>query len=92
MTPPESLPRFHLCILPVAFSTFLEPPYNQPYNQPPSKSAGAVNPEEAGHLRLALKSFEDAIRVSRGKNMLALIGKPMTLFSLGRYLGALAGY
>ncbi|KAB5570679.1 hypothetical protein GE09DRAFT_1283735 [Coniochaeta sp. 2T2.1] len=64
--------------------------------QAPSKSAGpgssAVDPERAELLRSALKSFDDAIRVSQGRNMLAVMGKSRALYSLGKYAEALAGY
>ncbi|RFU32982.1 hypothetical protein B7463_g3317, partial [Scytalidium lignicola] len=62
--------------------------------QPPSKSAapGAIDPEKAEILRAALKSFEDAIRVSQGRNMMAVLGKSRALFSLGKYAEALEGY
>jgi RNA polymerase-associated protein CTR9 len=61
---------------------------------PPSKSAqhGAIDPEKAEFLRSALKSFEDAIRVSQGRNMMAVMGKARALFSLGKYDQALEGY
>lgn len=62
--------------------------------QPPSKSAapGAIDPEKADILRASLKSFEDAIRVSQGRNMMAVLGKSRALFSLGKYADALEGY
>lgn len=64
--------------------------------QAPSKAAGsgpgAIDPERAELLRSALKSFDDAIRVSQGRNMLAVMGKSRALFSLGKYAEALAGY
>lgn len=62
--------------------------------QQPSKSAGAgtVDPEKAELLRSALKSFEDAIRVSSGKNMLAVMGKARAYFSMGKYPEALSAY
>lgn len=62
--------------------------------QLPSKSAGpgAVDPEKAELLRSALKSFEDAIRVSSGKNMLAVMGKARAFFSMGKYPEALSAY
>ena len=64
--------------------------------QAPSKTAGsgpsAIDPERAELLRSALKSFDDAIRVSQGRNMLAVMGKSRALFSLGKYAEALAGY
>jgi RNA polymerase-associated protein CTR9 len=62
--------------------------------QPPSKSAApdAIDPEKAEILRASLKSFEDAIRVSQGRNMMAVLGKSRALFSLGKYPEALEGY
>ncbi|CCC13982.1 hypothetical protein SMACR_08103 [Sordaria macrospora] len=60
--------------------------------QPPSKAPGAVDPEKTETLRAALKSFDDALRVSSGENMLAVIGKARALFSLSRYADALAAY
>lgn len=62
--------------------------------QPPSKSAvpGAIDPEKSEILRASLKSFEDAIRVSQGRNMMAVLGKSRALFSLGKYAEALEGY
>jgi RNA polymerase-associated protein CTR9 len=62
--------------------------------QPPSKSAapGTIDPEKADILRASLKSFEDAIRVSQGRNMMAVLGKSRALFSLGKYAEALEGY
>jgi len=62
--------------------------------QPPSKSAapGAIDAEKAEILRASLKSFEDAIRVSQGRNMMAVLGKSRALFSLGKYADSLEGY
>ncbi|RDW84476.1 tetratricopeptide-1 [Coleophoma cylindrospora] len=62
--------------------------------QPPSKSANlnAMDPEKTEILQAALKSFKDAIRVSQGRNMMAVLGKSRTLFSLGKYAEALEGY
>lgn len=60
--------------------------------QGPSKSGVAVESEKAELLRSALKSFEDAIRVSSGKNMLAVMGKARALFSMGKYPEALSAY
>ncbi|KAG9246403.1 hypothetical protein BJ878DRAFT_497313 [Calycina marina] len=62
--------------------------------QPPTKSAaaGAIDQEKADLLRAALKAFEDSIRVSQGRNMMALLGKSRALFSLGKYPEALEGY
>lgn len=60
----------------------------------PSKAPGPapIDPEKAEHLRNALKCFDDAIRVSHGKNVLALLGKARALFSLTKYAEALALY
>ncbi|ORY69521.1 tetratricopeptide [Pseudomassariella vexata] len=60
----------------------------------PSKAPGptAIDPEKADLLRNALRAFEDAIRVSHNKNVLALMGKARTLFSLTKYAEALSLY
>jgi RNA polymerase-associated protein CTR9 len=63
--------------------------------KPPSKvsAPGAVEQSERVEiLREALKCFEDASRVSGGRNMMALLGKARTLFSLGKYAEALEAY
>ncbi|KAK0124424.1 hypothetical protein ONS95_015054 [Cadophora gregata] len=62
--------------------------------QPPSKSSapGALDQDKADILRASLKSFEDALRVSGKRNMLAQLGKARALFSLGKYAEALEGY
>lgn len=65
--------------------------------QPPATSssnagAGGNSSEKIELLRAAMKSFDDALRVSHGKNMFALIGKSRALYSLGKYPDALAGY
>ncbi|PKS09982.1 hypothetical protein jhhlp_004606 [Lomentospora prolificans] len=62
--------------------------------QAPSTSTGpkAVDPERTELLRQALKSFEDALRVSQGKNMLGLMGKARTLYSMKKYPEALTAY
>ncbi|MCJ1435811.1 hypothetical protein MMC27_005186 [Xylographa pallens] len=63
--------------------------------QPPSKTLapGAVEQSERVEtLRQALKCFDDASRVSAGRNMMAMLGKGRTLFSLGRYADALECY
>lgn len=63
--------------------------------QPPSRS---LAPDSADHservetLRQALKCFEDAIRVSVGRNMMAMLGKARALYSLGKYADALESY
>ncbi|KAK9779430.1 putative Tetratricopeptide repeat protein 1 [Seiridium cardinale] len=60
----------------------------------PSKASGptTLDPEKSDLLRNALKCFEDAIRVSHGKNVLALMGKARALFSLAKYAEACALY
>lgn len=62
--------------------------------QAPSASSGprAVDPERTELFRQALKSFEDALRVSQGKNMLGLMGKARALYSMGKYAEALTAY
>ena len=63
--------------------------------QPPSKSVapGSVeHSERIENLRQALKCFDDASRVSAGRNMMAILGKGRTLFSLGRFADALECY
>ncbi|KAK1756213.1 tetratricopeptide repeat protein 1 [Echria macrotheca] len=60
--------------------------------QAPSKAPGPGDTDKAELLRSALKSFDDAIRVSQGKNMLAVMGRARALFSLGKYPESLAGY
>ncbi|KAL3299182.1 tetratricopeptide repeat protein tpr1 [Colletotrichum asianum] len=59
---------------------------------PKTAGHGQVDSERADLLRSALKAFEDAIRVSGGKNMLAMMGKARTFFSLGKYPESLACY
>ena len=62
--------------------------------QAPAKSSnpGAIDAERAEIFRASLKAFEDAIRVSQGRNMMAVLGKSRALFSLGKYADALEGY
>lgn len=63
--------------------------------QPPSKNLapGVVEQSERmDTLRQALKCFDDASRVSAGRNMMAILGKARTLFSLARYAEALDCY
>lgn len=43
-------------------------------------------------IKQAIKCFEDASRVSNGKNMLAVLGKARAQYSLGKYAEALEGY
>jgi RNA polymerase-associated protein CTR9 len=62
--------------------------------QPPSKSSvpGAIDQDKMDLLRLSLKSFEDAIRVSQGRNMMAVMGKARALFSMGKFADSLEQY
>ncbi|KAM0595239.1 hypothetical protein ACHAQF_001475 [Verticillium nonalfalfae] len=59
---------------------------------PKATGLGKLDNEKADLLRAALKAFEDAIRVSQGKNMLAVMGKARALFSLGKFPESLACY
>ncbi|KAJ4158282.1 uncharacterized protein LMH87_008815 [Akanthomyces muscarius] len=60
--------------------------------QAPSKTAGGIGSEKQELLKTAVKSFDDALRVSQGKNMLALMGKARAFFSLQKYPDSLAIY
>lgn len=63
--------------------------------QPPSKplAPGSIErSERIETLKQALKCFEDASRVSAGRNMMAQLGKARTLFSLARYAESLECY
>ncbi|KAI9676263.1 MAG: hypothetical protein M1829_003092 [Trizodia sp. TS-e1964] len=43
-------------------------------------------------LRSAIRCFEDASRVSSGRNMMAICGKSRALYAMGSYAKALEGY
>ncbi|KAI8634566.1 hypothetical protein F5Y19DRAFT_117150 [Xylariaceae sp. FL1651] len=62
--------------------------------QAPSKApaAGHLDQGKVDLLKGALKAFEQASKVSQGKNMLALMGKARALFGLGNYKDSLATY
>lgn len=63
--------------------------------QPPSKpvAPGAIDhSERVESLRQALKCFEEATRVSQGRNMMAVMGTARAHFSLGKYAEALKEY
>ncbi|KAK7393983.1 protein required for normal CLN1 and CLN2 G1 cyclin expression [Neonectria punicea] len=60
--------------------------------QAPSKTAGGIGSEKHELLKTAVKSFDDALRVSQGKNMLALMGKARALFSMHKYPESLTIY
>ncbi|KAK8089333.1 RNA polymerase II-associated protein [Apiospora hydei] len=60
----------------------------------PSKAPGpsSIDPEKSDLLRNALRCFEDALRVSQGRNVFALMGKARALYSLTKYADACALY
>ncbi|KAF5722471.1 tetratricopeptide repeat 1 [Fusarium mundagurra] len=60
--------------------------------QAPSKTTGGIGSEKHELLKTAVKSFDDALRVSQGKNMLALMGKARALFSMHKYPESLTIY
>ncbi|KOS18405.1 Tetratricopeptide repeat protein 1 [Escovopsis weberi] len=60
--------------------------------QAPSKTAAGAGSSKNELLKTAAKSFDDALRVSQGKNMLALMGKARALFSLHKFPEALTAY
>ncbi|KAL8854100.1 MAG: hypothetical protein Q9221_001020 [Calogaya cf. arnoldii] len=63
--------------------------------QPPSKAAAPGAPDISDRvetLRQSIKCFEDALRVSAGRNMMATLGRARAYFSLGKYAEALEGY
>ncbi|KAI0165930.1 hypothetical protein GGR57DRAFT_142521 [Xylariaceae sp. FL1272] len=63
--------------------------------QAPSKAnaaPGHVDQDKADLLKSALKAFEQAGKVSQGRNLLALLGKARVLFGLGNYRESLATY
>ena len=63
--------------------------------QPPTKPHGPRTIEHSERietLRQGLKCFDDAARVSGGRNMMALFGKARALFSLSRFADALECY
>lgn len=62
--------------------------------QPPSKAAPGTqdNSERVETLRQALKCFEDALRASGGRNVMATMGKARVQYSLGKYADAMRAY
>ena len=63
--------------------------------QPPSKATAPGAPDISDRvetLRQSIKCFEDALRVSAGRNMMAILGRARAYFSLGKYAEALDGY
>ncbi|KAL8732562.1 MAG: hypothetical protein Q9181_003917 [Wetmoreana brouardii] len=63
--------------------------------QPPSKAAAPGAPDTSDRvetLKQSIKCFEDALRVSASRNMMAILGRARAYFSLGKYADALDGY
>ncbi|KAI9805195.1 MAG: hypothetical protein M1825_001031 [Sarcosagium campestre] len=62
--------------------------------QPPSRGhgPGSQDSERVETLKQAAKCFEDALRASKGKNMMAVLGRARAQFSLGKYSSALENY
>lgn len=62
--------------------------------QAPSTTAGpsAITPERAETLKAATKCFDDALRASNGRNLMAKMGKARVSYSMGRWAEALKGY
>ncbi|OCK78598.1 hypothetical protein K432DRAFT_406325 [Lepidopterella palustris CBS 459.81] len=62
--------------------------------QPPSKSGSAsqIGPERMDTLKQAAKCFEDALRSSGGKNIMAMMGKARVHYSMGKFPEALKAY
>ena len=51
-----------------------------------------AEPERNDNLRQSLKCFEDALRASDNRNMMALLGRARVLYMQGRYSQALQSY
>ena len=80
--PPLYLARGVLCLLRASL-------------QPPSKAVapGTIDhSERVESLRQGLKCFEEAAKVSSGRNMMATLGSARAHFSLGRFADALKAY
>jgi RNA polymerase-associated protein CTR9 len=62
--------------------------------QAPSTTAGpnAISSERQETLKQAAKCFEDALRASGGKNLMAKMGKARVSYSMGKWAEALKGY
>lgn len=59
--------------------------------QPPA-GPNAISPERIELLKQAAKCFDDALRASRGHNLMAKMGKARVHYSMGRWQDALKGY
>lgn len=51
-----------------------------------------MSPERAETLKQAAKCFDDALRASGGKNLMAKMGKARVSYSMGKWAEALKGY
>ncbi|KAF1837901.1 tetratricopeptide repeat protein 1 [Decorospora gaudefroyi] len=61
--------------------------------QGPATQAGAlVSPERMETLKQAAKCFEDALRASGGRNLMAKMGKARVHYSMGKWADALKAY
>ncbi|KAF2273195.1 tetratricopeptide repeat protein 1, partial [Westerdykella ornata] len=79
--PPLNLARGVLCLLRASL-------------QPPATAAGSnqMSAERMDALKQAAKSFDDALRASHGKNLMARLGKARVNYSMGKYADALKLY
>ncbi|KAF2012715.1 TPR-like protein [Aaosphaeria arxii CBS 175.79] len=59
---------------------------------PTAAGPGQISSERIDTLKQAAKCFEDALRASNGKNLLAKLGKARVNFSMGKYADALKIY
>jgi RNA polymerase-associated protein CTR9 len=62
--------------------------------QGPSTTAGAntISAERSETLKQAAKCFDDSLRASAGRNLMAKMGKARVSYSLGKWAEALKGY
>lgn len=61
--------------------------------QPSQTGANSLDrSEKVDALKQAVKCFDDALRASRGSNMMAILGKARVQFSMGKYAEALQAY
>ena len=58
----------------------------------PTGANGLDRSERFDALKQATKCFDDALRASGGKNMMAVLGKARVHFTLGKYAEALQAY
>jgi len=62
--------------------------------QPPSTTAGpnAISSERMDTLKQGAKFFDDALRASNGRNLMAKMGKARVSYSMGKWAEALKAY